>query len=94
MSDFTDLVSRAVNPSMTRDERETVYRVVREALQRLHERDGLSANDQRTALQRHLVEETIRDIEAEIGRIVSLQKLDRAFAAQNASEELGGADIR
>lgn len=86
MSDFTDLVARAVNPSMPREERDAVYRVVRQALQSLHEREGLASDDPGRALQQHLVEETIRDIEAEIGRVVSLQKLERAFAVQNASE--------
>lgn len=90
MSDFADLVARAVNPSMTREERDAVYRVVKEALQSLQTREGLSANDPRTALQQHLVEETIRDVEFDIGRIVSLQKLDRALAAQNAAEDHQG----
>ena len=86
MSDFADLVARAVSPSMTREERDAVYRVVKDALHSLQQREGLSANDPRTALQQHLVEETIRDVEFDIGRIVSLQKLERAFAAQNAGE--------
>jgi hypothetical protein len=90
MSDFADLVARAVNPSMTREERDGVYRVVKEALQSFQKREGLSANDPRTALQQHLVEETIRDVEFDIGRIVSLQKLERAFAAQNAGEKEPG----
>ena len=86
MSDFADLVARAVSPSMTREERDAVYRVVKDALHSLQQREGLSANDPRTALQQHLVEETIRDVEFDIGRIVSLQKLERALAAQNAGE--------
>ncbi|WP_375407688.1 hypothetical protein [uncultured Methylobacterium sp.] len=86
MSDFADLVARAVNPSMTREERDAVYRVVKDALRSFQDREGLSANDPRAALQQHLVEETIRDVEFDIGRIVSLQKLERAFAAQNAGE--------
>lgn len=90
MSDFTDLVARAVNPSMTREERDAVYRVVKQALQSLQKREGLSANDPRTALQQHLVEETIRDVEFDIGRIVSLQKLERALAAQNVAEDHQG----
>lgn len=86
MSEFADLVARAVNPSMTRDEREAVYAIVKQAVQRLQERDGLQPADVRTALQQHLVEETIRDVEADIARFISLDKLDRAFAAQNADE--------
>ncbi|KQP51917.1 hypothetical protein [Methylobacterium sp. Leaf108] len=89
MSDFADLVARAVNPSMTREERDDVYRVVKQALLRLQEREGLDPADPRTALQQHLVEETIRDVEADIGKILSMQKLERAFAAQNASNDAG-----
>ncbi|KQT14661.1 hypothetical protein ASG40_04920 [Methylobacterium sp. Leaf399] len=89
MSDFTDLVARAVNPSMSREERDDVYRVVKQALLRLQEREGLDPADPRTALQQHLVEETIRDVEADIGKILSMQKLERAFAAQNASNDAG-----
>ena len=36
-----------------------------------------------------VVEETIRDVEADIARFISLDKLDRAFAAQNADEAKG-----
>ncbi|KQT90325.1 hypothetical protein [Methylobacterium sp. Leaf466] len=89
MSDFADLVARAVNPSMSREERDDVYRVVKQALLRLQEREGLDPADPRTALQQHLVEETIRDVEADIGKILSMQKLERAFAAQNASNDAG-----
>ncbi|GJD95977.1 hypothetical protein [Methylobacterium iners] len=90
MSEFADLVASAVNPSMTRDEREAVYAVVKEALQRLQEREGLGADDPRTALQQHLIEETIRDVEADIARVISMEKLERAFAAQNASDAGAG----
>lgn len=90
MSEFADLVASAVNPSMTRNERETVYAVVKEAVQRLQEREGLGTADPRTALQQHLIEETIRDVEADIARVVSMEKLERAFAAQNAGEADAG----
>jgi hypothetical protein len=86
MSEFADLVASAVNPSMTRDEREAVYAVVKEAVQRLQAREGLRADDPRAALQQHLIEETIRDVEADIARVVSMEKLERAFAAQNAGD--------
>lgn len=86
MSQFADLIARAVNPTMSREEREAVYGVVKEAVERLQARDGLAADDPRIALQQHLVEETIRDVEAEIARVISMQKLERAHAAQVAAE--------
>jgi hypothetical protein len=82
MSDFSVLIAKAVNPTMAREDREAVYAVVRDAVLRLQERDGLAADDPRAALRRHLVEETIRDIEGDIARFESLRKLERAFAAQ------------
>ncbi|KQP73603.1 hypothetical protein ASF60_09165 [Methylobacterium sp. Leaf113] len=90
MSDFNDLIARAVNPAMSRSEREAVYSVVKEAVERLQARDGLTADDPRTALQQHLVQETIRDVEAEIARFVALEKLERAHAVQMASEQAYG----
>jgi Arc/MetJ family transcription regulator len=83
VADFSELVAQAVNPSMTRSEREAVYTVVRQAVQRLQEREALSPADARFALQNHLVEETIRDVEGEIARTAALRKLDDALAAQN-----------
>lgn len=82
MSDFSVLVAKAINPSMSREERETVYTMVRTAVLRLQERDGLDPSDPRAAYRRHLVEETIRDIESDVARFESLRKLDEAFAAQ------------
>jgi hypothetical protein len=84
MSDFSDLVAKAIQPSMTREEREAVYSVVRQAVLRLQEREAFPPDDPRVALQRHLVEETIRDIELDVARHESLRKLEAAFAAQNA----------
>ncbi|GJE10658.1 MULTISPECIES: hypothetical protein [Methylobacterium] len=84
MSDFSDLVAKAIQPSMTREEREAVYSVVRQAVLRLQEREALPPEDPRVTLQRHLVEETIRDIEGDVARFQSLRKLEEAFAAQNA----------
>lgn len=83
MPDFSELVAQAVKPTMNRAEREAVYGVVREAVRRLQEREGLSGGDTRLALQNHLVEETIRDVEADIARTEALRKLDEALAAQN-----------
>ncbi|MCJ2123634.1 hypothetical protein [Methylobacterium sp. J-077] len=83
MSDFSDLVAKAIQPSMNRAEREAVYTVVRQAVLRLQEREALPPDDPRVALQRHLVEETIRDVEGDVARYESLRKLDAAFAAQN-----------
>lgn len=83
MSDFTALIAKAVNPTMAREDREAVYTVVRDAVLRLQERDGLAADDPRAALRRHLVEETIRDIEGDIARFEALRKLEQAFAAQS-----------
>jgi hypothetical protein len=91
MSEFTDLIARAVNPAMSRPEREAVYAVVKQAVERLQVRDGLEPDDPRAALQQHLVEETIRDVEADIARFHSLEKLERAHAAQMAAERIHGA---
>ena len=55
MSDFSDLVAKAIQPSMNRAEREAVYTVVRQAVLRLQEREALPPDDPRVALQRHLV---------------------------------------
>ncbi len=82
MPDFSELVAQAVKPTMTRPEREAVYGVVRQAVQRLQEREGLAPGDTRLALQNHLVEETIRDVEADIVRTEALRKLDAALATQ------------
>ncbi|ACB82665.1 conserved hypothetical protein [Methylorubrum populi BJ001] len=87
MADFTDLIARAVSPSMSREEREQVYTVVRQAVQRLQDRENLAGDDPRILLQRHLIEETIRDIEFDIVRFLTLRKIDQARAAQNAEYE-------
>ncbi|CAO4176011.1 hypothetical protein [Methylorubrum populi] len=87
MADFTDLIARAVTPAMSRDEREQVYTVVRQAVQRLQDRENLTANDPRILLQRHLIEETIRDVEFDIVRFLTLRKIEQARAAQNAEYE-------
>ena len=89
MSDFADLVAQAVNPSMNRAEREAVYDVVRQAVLRLREREGLSADDPAVAMQHHLVEETIRDVEADIARFEAMRKLDEAQAAQTRAHNSG-----
>ena len=84
MSEFTDLIARAVNPAMSRPEREAVYAVVKQAVERLQVRDGLEPDDPRAALQQHLVEETIRDVEADIARFLALEQMEKAAAAQAA----------
>lgn len=84
MSDFSDLVAKAIRPAMNRAEREAVYTVVRQAVLRLQEREALPPDDPRVALQRHLVEETIRDVEGDVARHEALRKLEAAFAAQTA----------
>lgn len=84
MADFSDLVARAVSPAMSREEREEVYTVVRQAVQRLQERENLAADDPAIVLQRHLIEETIRDVEFDIIRFLTLRKIDEARAAQDA----------
>jgi hypothetical protein len=89
MSDFSALIAKAINPSMAREEREAVYAVVRDAVLRLQERDGLAAADPAAALRRHLVEETIRDIEGDIARYEAMRKLDEAFAAQSEAHKAG-----
>ena len=66
MPDFSDLVAQAIKPSMNRAEREAVYGVVRQAVLRLRQREDMSPDDPRLAIQQHLVEETIRDVEADI----------------------------
>lgn len=83
MSDFADLVARAVNPSMSREERESVYSVVREAILRMQEKHALPPSDPQARLQRHLIEETIRDIEADIARHLAYEKMRDAEAAQD-----------
>lgn len=83
MSDFADLVARAVNPSMSREERESVYAVVREAILRMQEKHALPPSDPQASLQRHLIEETIRDIEADIARYLVYEKMKVAAAAQD-----------
>ena len=87
MADFTDLIAPAVSPSMSREEREQVYTVVRQAVQRLQERENLAGDDPRILLQRHLIEETIRDVEFDIVRYLTLRKIEQARAAQNAEYE-------
>lgn len=81
MSDFTDLVTRAVHPDMGREEREHVYETVRAAVRRLRDRDGLSPVDLQAMLQEHVVEETIRDVEAQIMRYRAQRTLDEGQAA-------------
>ncbi|RVU20601.1 hypothetical protein [Methylobacterium oryzihabitans] len=75
MSEFTDLVARAVSPSMSREEREAVYTTVREAVRRLQDRQEMTADDPRTLLQDHLIDETIRDIEERITRHLARQTI-------------------
>jgi hypothetical protein len=87
MSDFTDLVARAVNPSMSREERDAVYTVVRQAVVKLQERENLDPRDPRCDLQRHLVEETIRDIEIDVMRFLTLKKMQEVVAQQDAEAE-------
>ena len=82
MSDFADLVARAINPSMSREERESVYVVVREALLSMQEKRELAPTDPQATLQRHLIEETIRDIEADILRYLTYEKMHKSAAAQ------------
>ena len=84
MSDLADLIARTVNPRMSREEREKVYAVVRQAVSRLHGRADVDPNDPSVALQRHLVEETIRDIEADIARYSALERMREAREAQEA----------
>lgn len=87
MSDFSDLILRAVNPDMDRAAREDVYRTVRAAIRRLHERAGLGPLDPDAMLQQHVVEETIRDVEAQIMRYRAQRQLDEAQAAQQGATE-------
>ena len=94
MPDFSDLVAQAIKPSMNRAEREAVYGVVRQAVLRLRDREGLEAGDPRLAIQQHLVEETIRDVEADIARFEAMRKLDAALAAQTRAHNDGGAGRR
>ncbi|TNC14175.1 hypothetical protein FF100_08315 [Methylobacterium terricola] len=88
MSDFTDLVARAVSPAMNREEREAVYRVVKQAMRRLQEREDLPPDDPRALLQAHLVEETIRDVEALVTRYAARQTI---LAAERANEAANAA---
>ena len=83
MSDLSDLILRAVNPDMSREAREDVYAAVRGAIRRLHVREGLEPSAPDAMLQDHAVEETIRDVEAQIMRYRAQRQLDEAQAAQN-----------
>ncbi|GJD35514.1 hypothetical protein [Methylobacterium aerolatum] len=94
MSDFTALIAKAITPAMPREEREAVYTMVRDAVARLQERDGFSSDDPRAALRRHLVEETIRDIEGDLSRFEALRKLEAAFAAQSVEHKAQGSRRR
>jgi hypothetical protein len=85
MSDFADLIARAVHPGMTREEREAVYTVVRDAVLKLQDREGTSPTDPRFAYQQHVIEETIRDVEADLARHEALRKLEQALASQTAA---------
>ncbi|GEO98761.1 hypothetical protein [Methylobacterium haplocladii] len=87
MSDFTDLVARAVSPSMSRQEREAVYGVVRQAVLRLQERENLDPGHIQASLQVHLVEETIRDVESDIVRFLTMKKMQETAARQDAEAE-------
>lgn len=94
MPDFSDLVAQAIKPSMNRAEREAVYGVVRQAVLRLREREGMERDDPRLAIQHHLVEETIRDVEADIARFEAMRKLDAALAAQTLAHNDGSSGRR
>lgn len=85
MTDFSDLVAQAIKPAMSREEREAVYGVVRQAVLRL--REDVAEDDPRRAIQHHLVEETIRDVEADIARFEAMRKLDAAQAAQTRAHD-------
>jgi hypothetical protein len=82
VSDFSDLILRAVNPDMELSAREDVYRTVRAAIRRLHERANLDPLDLDARLQQHAVEETIRDVETRIMRYRAQRQLEEAQAAQ------------
>lgn len=84
MSDFADLIARAIQPTMGRAEREQVYDLARGAVLRLQEREGRDPQDPLSRLQRHLVEETIRDVEMEVMRFIALEKMRLATQAQDA----------
>ncbi|ACA19201.1 conserved hypothetical protein [Methylobacterium sp. 4-46] len=79
-SDFIDLVARAISPTMSREEREAVYQVVRQAVQRLQAREGLCRGDPRTELQLHLIEETISEVEGMVTRFIARRTIDTAAA--------------
>ena len=73
MSAFTDMVAQAVSPTMSRDERDVVYRAVKDAVLKLQDGEGRSPGDPDAVLRLHLVEETIRDVEADIVRYLVLE---------------------
>lgn len=80
MAGFADMVAGAVSPAMTREERDAVYRAVKEAVSRLQEGEDRAPTDPETILRQHLVEETVRDVEAEVVRYLVLEGM-RAKAA-------------
>ena len=73
MAGFADMVAQAVSPAMSREERDAVYRAVKEAVLRLQEGDGREPTDPEAVLRQHLVEETVRDVEAEVVRYLVLE---------------------
>ncbi|MGY2051091.1 hypothetical protein [Methylobacterium sp. JK268] len=77
-SDFIDLVARAISPAMGREEREAVYEVVRQAVRRLQEREGLDRTDPRALLQAQLIEETIGEVEGLVTRFIARGTIDTA----------------
>ncbi|GJD47407.1 hypothetical protein OPKNFCMD_0114 [Methylobacterium crusticola] len=85
MSDFTDLVARAISPTMSRAEREAVYQIVKQAMRRLQARESLQPDDPRAMLQHHMVEETIRDVEAQVTRFLARQTILAAEREQEAA---------
>lgn len=73
MSAFTDMVAQAVSPAMSREERDVVYRAVKDAVLRLQDAEGRAPTDPDAVLRMHLVEETVRDVEADIVRYLVLE---------------------
>lgn len=85
MPDFTDMVARAVSPAMSREEREAIYEVVRRAVLRLQDAEGTPSDDPGLMFQQHLVEDTIRDVEAEITRYLALRRLEAGEEGSDAA---------
>ncbi len=89
MSGFKTLLYKAISPDVPPEDRAIVYQQVREAMLRLMTQDPATFDPGDQAYQRHLVEEAIRDIEAEIARYLAMKQMAEAQGVETSYR--GGA---